>query len=79
MEFTFGGGDPGSGGSAALFVGDQQVAEGAVENTVAFVFSADETANVGLDSETPVTEAYAEGDNDFNGGIRQITIALAEQ
>jgi arylsulfatase len=52
------------------------VAEGRIENTTPFLFSADETADVGIDEATPVTEEYAEGDNEFTGKIEKVTIEL---
>ena len=54
----------------------EQVAEGQIANTTPFLFSADETADVGVDYATPVTEAYAEGDNEFNGTIEKVTVEL---
>ena len=45
-------------------------------NTTPFLFSADETADVGTDEATPVTEDYAEGDNEFTGEIEKVTIEL---
>ena len=39
-------------------------------------FSADETADVGVDGATPVTEEYAERDNEFNGLIDKVTVEL---
>jgi len=39
-------------------VNDKNVAEGRIERTQAGLFSADETADVGVDDATPVTEAY---------------------
>jgi hypothetical protein len=36
----------------------------------------DETADVGVDDATPVTEDYAQGNNRFNGKIRRVTIDL---
>jgi arylsulfatase len=52
------------------------VAEGEIGNTTPFLFSADETADVGLDAATPVTEDYAEGENAFTGRIEQVTVEL---
>ncbi len=52
------------------------VAEGRIGNTTPFLFSADETADVGIDEATPVTEAYAEGDNAFTGRIEKVTVEL---
>ena len=43
---------------------------------VEFVFSADETEDVGEDLATPVTEDYKEGDNKFTGTIDKVTIAV---
>jgi len=40
------------------------------------VFSADESANVGLDSETPVTAAYDRASSKFTGKIDKVTINL---
>ena len=45
-------------------------------NTTPFLFSADETADVGTDGATPVTEEYAEGDNAFTGKIEKVTVDL---
>ena len=54
----------------------QKVAEGHIGNTTPFLFSADETADVGTDEATPVTEEYAEGDNAFTGKIEKVTVEL---
>lgn len=75
-EFAYDGGDPGSGGTGTLFVNGEKVAEGRIEKTTPFVFSADETADVGVDDATPVTEAYKEGDNAFTGTIEKILVEL---
>ena len=76
-EFAYEGGDqPGQGGPGRIFVNDTLVAEGQIGNTTPFLFSADETTDVGIDYATPVTEAYAEGDNAFNGVIEKVTIDL---
>jgi len=75
-EFAYDGGDPGSGGTGTIFVNGQRVAEGRIENTTPFLFSADETTDVGVDEATPVTEEYDEGDNAFNGEIEKVTVEL---
>ena len=51
-------------------------ARGPIERTQPFVFSADETEDVGEDLGTPVTEDYKEGDNKFTGTIDKVTIAV---
>ena len=75
-EFAYEGGKPGSGGTGTISVNGQKVAEGRIGSTTPFLFSADETADVGLDAATPVTEDYAEGDNAFTGRIEQVTVEL---
>jgi arylsulfatase len=76
-EFAYDGGDkPGAGGSGKIFVNGQVVAEGHIGNTTPFLFSADETADVGTDRATPVTEDYTEGDNAFTGKIEKVTVEL---
>ena len=76
-EFAYEGADkPGKGGTGTILVNGMKVAEGRIENTTPFLFSADETADVGVDGATPVTEDYAEGDNAFNGNIQTVTIDL---
>ena len=42
------------------------------------MFSADETADVGVDDATPVTEDYKERHNEFNGEIERVTVELKE-
>jgi arylsulfatase A-like enzyme len=76
FEFAYDGGPPASGAKGTIFVNDQKVAQGRIDRTVPGVFSADETADVGVDDATPVTEDYAQGDNRFNGRIRRVTIDL---
>jgi hypothetical protein len=38
------------------------------------MFSADETAGVGMDDATPVTTDYKEHDNSFTGKILKVTV-----
>ena len=64
------------GGKGTISVNGQQVAEGQIGNTTPFLFSADETADVGVDGATPVTEDYAEGNNRFTGAITSVTVDL---
>ncbi|MGO9846723.1 MAG: sulfatase-like hydrolase/transferase, partial [Methylocella sp.] len=76
FEFKYDGGGLGKGGTAALYVNDQKAGEGRIDKTQPFVFSADETEDVGEDLGTPVTEDYKEGDNKFTGTIEKITLAV---
>ena len=77
FEFAYAGGDEaGKGGQGTIFVNGKKVAEGQIENTTPFVFSADETADVGVDEATPVTEAYKERHNHFTGKIDKVVVEL---
>jgi arylsulfatase A-like enzyme len=76
FEFNYDGGGPGKGGKGIILVNGEKVAEGHIERTQGFVFSADEGADVGQDGETPVTSDYKEGDNGFTGKIQKVTIEL---
>ena len=73
-EFVYDGGQPGSGGIGKLSVDGGPSAEVRIPKTIPFIFSADEGVDVGLDAETPVTEAYAEGRNGFTGRIHKVTV-----
>jgi arylsulfatase len=73
-EFAHDGGPPGSGGTSRLFVDGQASGEAKVPRLMPFAYSADEGADVGLDSETPVTEEYVQGRNRFTGRIQQVTV-----
>ena len=77
LNFAYDGGGRGKGGTATLFVNGQKVAEGRVNNTNANLFSADEGADVGMDEDTPVTEAYQAGiASRFTGKIEKVTIEV---
>ena len=54
----------------------EKVAEGRIGNTNAYIFSADEAADVGVDEATPVTDDYKERDNKFTGTIHKVTVEL---
>lgn len=75
FEFAYDGGGPGKGGNGTLFVNGKKVAKGRIEHTQYGLFSADETADVGVDLGTPVVEAIgAERESKFNGHIPKVTI-----
>jgi arylsulfatase len=55
-----------------------KVAEGRIEHTQAGLFSADETADVGIDLGTPVVEAIgAEERSRFTGRIIEVTVEVS--
>ena len=78
FDFAYDGGGFGKGGMATISVDGKQVAQGRIEQTQPMIFSADETADVGTDEATPVTEAYKEGDNRFTGKIGKVTVTLKD-
>jgi arylsulfatase A-like enzyme len=78
FEFAYDGGGLGKGGLGTIFVNDKKVAEGRIERTQPMIFSADETADVGEDDATPVTEEYKAYDNKFTGKILKVKVDVKE-
>jgi len=77
FEFAYDGGGLAKGGTGTLFVNDEKVAEGRIEHTQPMVFSADETADVGVDLATPVVESIgAERKSRFTGTISSVTVEV---
>ncbi|MCK7517498.1 MAG: hypothetical protein MZV64_07120 [Ignavibacteriales bacterium] len=56
FDFAYDGGGPGKGGLGTLYIDGKKVGEGRIERTQPGIFSADETADVGIDLATPVVE-----------------------
>ncbi|MGI9538771.1 MAG: arylsulfatase [Miltoncostaeaceae bacterium] len=78
-QFQFDGGAPGAGGTGRFIVDGDTVAEGRIEKTVPFLFSADETMDVGKDTASPVTDDYGRaGENAFRGSIEWVQIDIAD-
>ena len=80
LNFVYDGGGLGKGGKATLSVNGKAVAEGRIEKTQPLIFSADETADVGLDNQTPVAEGIGIGREEtrFTGKIHKITLAVKD-
>jgi arylsulfatase len=74
MNFDYDGGGAGKGGMANILVNGEKVASGRIERTQMAIFSADETASIGMDDATPVTNDYKERDNAFTGKILKVTL-----
>jgi arylsulfatase len=74
MEFAYDGGGIGKGGAITLFVDGKVVGEGRVERTHRFLFSMDETLDIGCDAGEPVSEDYGPKDNAFNGKVQWVQI-----
>jgi arylsulfatase len=78
LDFAYDGGGPGKGGLAKLSVNGKKVAEGRIDRTQPNIFSADETADVGLDNQTPVAEGvgYGPEETKFTGKISKVTLEV---
>jgi arylsulfatase len=76
IEFAYDGGGLGKGGVGTLYVDGKQVGSGRIERTQAMVFSADETADVGIDGATPVVEDYRTPRGQFSGTIGKVTVSV---
>ncbi|NLC70585.1 MAG: arylsulfatase [Desulfuromonadaceae bacterium] len=77
FEFAYDGGGLGKGGMATLYVNDQKVEEGRIERTQPMIFSADETADVGIDLATPVVASIGSGSRSrFTGKIHKVTVEV---
>jgi arylsulfatase len=78
MEFAYDGGGLAKGGTVTLFVDGDQVGEGRVEATQPMAFSADETADVGRDTASPVSDDYSGEESVFTGTVNWVQIDLGE-
>jgi hypothetical protein len=77
FDFAYDGGGPGKGGKGTLYLNDEKVGEGRIEHTQFGLFSADETADVGIDLGTPVVESIgAEAKSKFTGRIPKLTVQV---
>jgi len=77
FEFAYDGGGLAKGGTGSLFINDEKVGEGRIDHTQPMVFSADETADVGIDLGTPVVEAMgSEKESEFTGRIPKVTVEV---
>ena len=56
MEFAYDGGGLGKGGTITLYIDGEAAGDGRIEQTEAFLFSADETCDVGNEFGSPVTD-----------------------
>ncbi|UNK71603.1 arylsulfatase [Microbacterium sp. H1-D42] len=68
-HFAYAGGGVGKGGTVSLYDGDILVAEGQIERTLPFMYSMDETVDIGEDVASPVSPDYGPHDNRFTGTI----------
>lgn len=74
LDFDYEGEGLGKGGTAAIFINDEKVAEGKIDKTVAGRFGID-TFGIGEDTGAPVTFDY-KPPYTFNGNIEKVVIEL---
>jgi hypothetical protein len=78
-DFTYDGGGINKGGTGVLLVNGKKVGEGRIKKTMGQLYSlAAETADIGRDDYSPVTNDYDPWNNAFTGKIRRVTIQLKE-
>ncbi|HEU0246019.1 MAG TPA: arylsulfatase [Gaiellaceae bacterium] len=78
MEFAYDGGGLAKGGHVSLYVDGRKIGEGRVDATVPMVFSADETADVGSDTASPVSDDYTPEESVFTGTVKWVQIDIAD-
>lgn len=78
MDLNYDGGGAGKGAEVELFVDGKSVGKSKIEKTQPFIFSGDETVNVGFDSESPVVpDAYNRATSQFNQEIKYVTTRIS--
>ncbi len=75
-EFAYDGGGLGKGGGLTLYIDGDVAGQGHIKQTEAFLFSADETLDLGNEFGSPVTEDY--GAIEFNGNVNWVEIDVGQ-
>jgi hypothetical protein len=65
VRFAYDGGGLGKGGTVTFFTGETQIGEGHVGRMLPFMFSTDETVDVGSDLPSPVSDDCRERFTDW--------------
>jgi arylsulfatase len=78
MEFAYDGGGLAKGGAVTLFIDGSEIGEGRVEGTEPMMFSGDETADVGRDTGSAVSDDYRSEESIFNGTVNWVQIDIDE-
>jgi arylsulfatase A-like enzyme len=78
MEFKYDGGGLAKGGTVTLYVDGKKVGEGRVDQTEPFVFSADETCDVGFQAGSPSSTDYGPKGNRFSGEVNWVEIDIGK-
>jgi arylsulfatase A-like enzyme len=75
FEFKYDGGGPGKGGSGTISVNGEKFADGRIDRTQGFIFSADEGVDVGADLATAVSDDYNVPFR-FTGSIGKVVVDI---
>jgi arylsulfatase len=76
MEFAYDGGGIAKGGNVTFYYDGREVGKGRVEITEAFIFSADETTDIGAEYGTSVSHEYDAKKSKFTGKINWVRIDI---
>ncbi len=78
FDFEYDGDGKGKGGMGTIYVDGKSVGQARIERTQPNMFSADETADVGLDNQTPVALGIGYGPEEtvFTGVINQVIVDI---
>ena len=78
MDFAYDGGGLGKGGTVTLSIDGRRVGEGRVEATVPMLFSLDETADIGRDTASPVSDDYTGPGSVFEGSVAWVRLDVGD-
>jgi hypothetical protein len=78
FDFVYDGDGYGKGGQGTIYVNGKSIGNGRIEKTQPNIFSADETADVGLDNQTPVALGIGYGPEEtrFTGKIDKVIVDI---
>lgn len=76
MEFAYDGGGLGKGGTVTFYIDGEEAGSGHIKQTEAFLFSADETMDVGNEFGSPVTKDYSR--RKFTGEVNWVEIHVGD-
>ena len=75
-EFAYDGGGVGKGGQVTLYVDGSQVGAGRVEGSMPFLFSLDETVDLGVENGTMVSPEYNAETSRFTGEVNWVELDI---
>jgi arylsulfatase A-like enzyme len=78
MDFAYDGGGLGKGGTVTLSIDGRAVGTGRIGATVPMLFSLDETADIGRDTASPVSDDYDGPGSEFQGSITYVRLDVGE-